>query len=385
MRQAMIRWAGFQGIRTAAFALALTLTGIPPAVAASPSVTRVANAWRRIESSTTLARTQPHAHVAVAAVPGSRKRAAIPPPLPACAAGIVAHLVEVGDLATDDRFIYFIDGEDLIARVAKEGGTPTLLGEVPGAVIVSMRADDASIYFTTWDDDSLTGSIYSVSKDGGPVKALVRGLATPFDLAVDGQFVYWVAAGTYSGSGDAFLADGSIGRAAKADGSGLLKLASNLSLPVALALDATYVYFGETGAGLGNPSAGLRRVPLAGGSVGKLVDGIIVGPVAVDSATVYYGTLTGSGTFEISSLPKSGGNPRLLVSDLDDISSLKPFGSTLYFVSESDVTTINAVPAAGGARRIVRTGGLATAKIAIEECLLYFASDENSTLERIPR
>ncbi len=369
--------------RSVVVAVALALTGIPAVLAASPSATRVANAWRRIELAATLARTQPSAHVAVAAASVARKRAAIPPPLPACSAGVVAYLVEVGDLATDDRYIYFIDGEDLISRVAKEGGTPTLLGEVPGVLIVAMAADDARIYFTTYDDDSFTGSIYSISKDGGPVKALVRGLATPFDLAVDGQFIYWVAVGT--SVADGFLADGSIGRAAKADGSGVVTLASNLALPVSLALDATHVYFGETGAGLGNPSVGLRRVPLAGGPVAKLLDGIIVGPVVVDSAAVYYGTLTGSGTFEIASLQKSGGNPRLLVSGLDDISSLKLWGSTLYYVSESDVTSINAVPAGGGAHRTVRTGGLATAKIAFEECLLYFASDENSTLERIPR
>jgi hypothetical protein len=291
--------------------------------------------------------------------------------------------VEVGDLALDDRYIYFVDGEDLIARVAKEGGTPTLLGEVPGALIVSMAMDDSRIYFTTYDDDSLTGSIYSISKDGGPVKALVRGQATPFEIAVDGQFIYWVAAGTFAG--DTFLADGSIGRAAKGDGSGLIKLASNLSLPLALAIDTTHVYFGEAGAGLGNPSAGLRRVPMSGGPVAKLLDGIIVGPVTVDSTSVYYGTLTGSGTFEIATLQKSGGSPRLLVSGLDDISSLQIWGSTLYYVSESDLTTINAIAVAGGASRTIRTGGLSTAKIALEECLLYFASDENSTLERIPR
>jgi hypothetical protein len=369
--------------RSVVMAVVLPLAGVPAAFAVSPSAARVANAWRRIEPAAARARTHPSARVALAAASVTRKRTVIPPPLPACAAGVVAHLVEVGDLATDDRYIYFVDGEDLISRVAKEGGTPVLLGEVPGSVIVAMAADDAQIYFTTYDDDSLTGSIYSISKDGGPVKALVRGLATPFDLAVDGQFIYWVAVGT--STADGFLADGSIGRAAKADGSGVLKLASDLSLPVSLALDATHVYFGETGAGLGNPSVGLRRVPLAGGPVGKLVDGITVGPVAVDSAAVYYGTLTGSGTFEIASLQKSGGNPRLLVSGLDDISSLKLWGSTLYYVSESDVTSINAVPAGGGAHRTVRTGGLATAKIAIEECLLYFASDENSTLERIPR
>lgn len=283
----------------------------------------------------------------------------------------------------DDRYIYFIDGEDLIARVAKTGGDATLLGEVPGAVIVSMTTDDTRIYFAAWDDQSLTGSIYSIAKDGGPVKALVRGLATPYDLAVDGQFIYWVAVGT--SSGDNFLGDGSIGRAAKGDGSGSIKLASNLSMPLSLAIDATNVYFGEAGGGLGNPSAGLRRVPEAGGSVSKLLDGVIVGPVTLDSAAVYYGSLISNGTLQVSSLPKSGGTPRLLVSGLDDVSSLKVFGATLYYVVASDVTTINTIPVAGGTSRIVRTGGLSTAHIAVEECLLYFASEENSTLERIPR
>jgi hypothetical protein len=119
--------------------------------------------------------------------------------------------------------------------------------------------------------------------------------------------------------------------------------------------------------------------------VTKLVDGVIVGPVTVDSASVYYASLIGDGSVQISTLQKSGGSPRLLVSDLDDVSSLKVFGSTLYYVVEADETSINAVPIAGGTPRTVRTGGLATATIAIEDCLLYFASEDTSTLERIPR
>jgi hypothetical protein len=381
MRQAMMKLALPQEWRTAAVALALTLAGVP-AFALSPSADRVMNAWRRIESASPRMRAQSLVPVAAAAS-STRRHAAAPPTPPACSAGVIARVVEVGDLAVDDHYIYFIDGEDIIARVVKDGGTQVLLGEVPGSVIISMTTDDARIYFATWDDDSLTGSIYSIAKDGGPVKALVRGLNTPFDLAVDGQFVYWVAVGT-SSDGD-FLGDGSIGRAAKGDGSGVVKLASNLSLPLSLAIDATNVYFGEAGAGLGNPSAGLRRVPLTGGSVTKLLDGVIVGPLTLDGAAVYYGTLMGDGSLQIAALPKSGGSPRLLLSGLDDVSSLKVFGSTLYYVVESDVTSINAIPVAGGASRTIRTGGLATATIAIEDCLLYFASDENSTLERIPR
>jgi hypothetical protein len=317
------------------------------------------------------------------AASSARRRAAAPPQPSACSAGVIARIVEVGDLALDDHYIYFIDGEDQIARVVKGGGTPSLLGEVPGSLIVSMTTDDSRIYFATWDDDSLTGSVYSIAKDGGPVKALVHGLTTPFELAVDGQFIYWVAVGT--STGEDFLSDGSIGRAAKSDGSGVTKLASDLSLPLALAIDATNVYFGEAGAGLGNPSGGVRRVPRTGGTVTKLLDNIIVGPLTLDASAVYYGVLLSDGSFQVSTLQKSGGSPRLLVSGLDDVSSLKVFGSTLYYVVESDETTINAVPNAGGTPRIIRTGDLATATIAIEDCLLYFASEENSTLERIPR
>jgi hypothetical protein len=381
MRQTMMKLAVLRKWRTAAFVLALTLAGVPTAFALSPSADRVMSAWRRIESVSPRMHAQSLVPVAAAAS-STRRHAAVPPPS-ACSAAVIARVVEVGDFAIDDHYIYFIDGEDIIARVAKTGGTQQLLGEVPGSLIISMTTDDARIYFTTWDDDSLTGSVYSIAKDGGPIKALVRGLNTPFALAVDGQFVYWVAVGT--SSGEDFIGDGSIGRAAKSDGSGVVKLASNLSLPLSLAIDATNVYFSEAGAGLGNPSAGLRRVPLAGGSVTKLVDGVIVGPVTLDSASVYYVTLIGDGSLQIATLPKSGGSPRLLLSALDDVSSIKVFGPTLYYVSESDLTTINAIPVAGGTPRIIRTGGLATATIAIEDCLLYFASDENSTLERIPR
>src|SRR5216684_3912530 len=104
--------------RSVALAASLALTGIPAALAASPSVARVANAWRRIERiapPAARAGSQPPAHAAVAAASVTRKRTVIPPPLPACAAGVVAHLVEVGDLATDARYIYFVDGEDMIA------------------------------------------------------------------------------------------------------------------------------------------------------------------------------------------------------------------------------------------------------------------------------
>jgi hypothetical protein len=368
-------------MRRSMTALSLTLAAIPAAFAAPPHANPVNHAWHRMESASRIhARSLPPV---AAAATGSRRRAVTPPIPSACSAGVVANLVEVGDLAVDEHYIYFVDGEDIIARVAKEGGSPILLGEVPGAVIVSMTTDDTRIYFATWDDDSFTGSIYSLAKEGGPVKALVRGLNTPFDLVVDGQFIYWVEVGTLSG--EDFLSDGAIGRAAKGDGSGVLKLAASLSMPVALAIDATSVYFGETGGGLGNPSAGLRRVPLTGGSTTKLLDGIIVGPVTLDNFSVYYGTLTGDGMLQVSTQPKSGGTSRTLVSGLDDVSFIKVFGSTLYYVVESDVTTINAIPVAGGSIRIVRTGGLATAQIAIEDCLLYFASDEDSTLEQIPR
>jgi hypothetical protein len=204
MRQAMMKLTAIRVWRTAVFALAFTLSGIPAAFASSPSADRVVNAWRRIES------VSPRMYAkswvpATAAASSTRRRAAAPPAPSACSPAVIAQIVEVGDFALDDHFIYFIDGEDQIARVVKTGGTPALLGEVPGSLLVSMTTDDTRIYFATWDDDSFTGSIYSIAKDGGPIKALVRGLNTPFALAVDGQFIYWVAVGTPSG--EDFLGD----------------------------------------------------------------------------------------------------------------------------------------------------------------------------------
>jgi hypothetical protein len=377
MCQTQRKWR--QSCRPVVLAVVLALTVIPAAFAVAPSAARISAVWRRIESAAP-ARKQPLANVVAAAATGGRRRAVLAPG--ACSAGVVASIVEVGDLAIDDQYIYFVDGSDTIARVSKAGATPTLLGEVPGIPIVAMAIDDARIYFATLDDSSFVGTIHSMAKNGGPIKTLVSGIATPFDLAVDGQFVYWAAVGT--STDDDFLGDGSIGRANKGDGSDVINLASNLSTPLFLTVDATHVYFSEVGSGRGNPSAGLRRVSLTGGTVLKLVDGVPVGPMAVDSSAVYFSSVNSGESLDISSMPKSGGTPRLLLTNLEDTETLKVWASTLYFTGTiGDVLNLSAIPVAGGTTRLVKSE-LYSSEFGLEECLAYFAT-EHSTLERAPR
>jgi hypothetical protein len=377
MGQKQMKWRQLH--RPFVLAVVLALTAIPAAFAVSPSAARISAVWRRIDSAAR-ARKQPLANVVAAAATGGRRRAVIAPG--PCSAGVVASIVEVGDLAIDDQYIYFVDGSDTIARVSKAGATSTLLGEVPGIPIVAMAIDDSRIYFATLDDSSFVGTIHSMAKSGGPIKTLVSGIATPFDLAVDGQFVYWAAVGT--STDDDFLGNGSIGRANKGDGSGVINLASNLSTPLFLTVDATHVYFSEVGAGRGNPSAGLRRVSLTGGTVLKLVDGVPVGPLAVDSSAVYFSSVNSGESLNISSMPKSGGTTRLLLTNLEDTETLKVWASTLYFTGTiGDVMNLSAIPVAGGTTRLVKSE-LYSSEFGLEECLVYFAT-EHSTLERAPR
>ena len=318
----------------------------------------------------------------VSADSGGRRRGSRTPAKGSCTAGVVTDLVEAYDLAMDDQNIYFVEGEDIIARVSRSGGTPQLLGETPGSSILSLAIDDTRVYFTVLDGVDGMGRICSVPKSGGTVQTLVNNLKTPYDLVVDSQFVYWVALGTFTD--EDILADGSIGRALK-NGTGVAVLASNLSTPLALAVDATHVYFDEVGAGRGNSSAGLRRVSLTGGSVEKLVDGSAVGTMTLDATSVYFVGVDAGGAVSVNSIPRSGGIPRVLISGLDDASSPKVWDSSLYYSATiGDVTSIEVVSITSGLARTVKVVPLLTPDFLLESCLLYY-STTNSTIERSPR
>jgi hypothetical protein len=72
----------------------------------------------------------------------------------------------------------------------KAGGAATNLA--PGENVRGVAVDDAFIYFT--DDTSTTGRILKVAKSGGTPTVLAENQDSPISIAVDATSVYWACA-----------------------------------------------------------------------------------------------------------------------------------------------------------------------------------------------
>jgi hypothetical protein len=316
-------------------------------------------------------------HVAIRsnfAVATTRRRAVQPPPPSPCELQVLREPVFANWLAIDSDFIYVADYMAGLFRVPKAGLPPTFLADV-GAEIGPFALDATTIYFITANADA-TGSIYSVPKSGGTAKLLATDLLAPVDIRVDDSAVYWVALGTIGF--DTIASDGSIERIGK-DGNGRHLLADKLNTPLAMAIDDTDVYFGETGLAEGNASAGLRRVNKSGGAVTNLTDDDPVLAIATTATDVFYSDIP-----NLLRLPKAGGTPSLLFTDLV-AESIYIVDQTVYSAAVDALqnTSIVAVPIGGGAMRIVRSVNLDMQALAFDDCAVYYVAD--SRLERAPR
>jgi hypothetical protein len=111
---------------------------------------------------------------------------------------------------------------------------------------------------------------------GGNVVTLATQQAGPVAIAIDAQNVYWVN----------YVTSGSVMKV-PLNGGTAVGLAT-ADLPIALALDDTYVYF----AAQGNVTTGgsIQRVPIAGGNAVTIASGVAMTPngVQVDANNVYW-------------------------------------------------------------------------------------------------
>ena len=323
------------------------------------------------------------------AVPAAaQRRRAVYPAAPPCAETVLAAPFLTYDLALDGDVLYFADDEGGVFRLSRNGGEPTrLVGLNDGTLVVSLAVDEQSVYFSTAAPDGFLASIYSVQKSGGRPALLASGVVTPFDLAIDEEFIYWNSIGTPED--EEFLPDGKIERMRK-DGSARTTLASSLSYPLAIALDGPNVLFGETGLAMGNDSAGLRSVPKSGGVVTALIDDQPVLGIAATDTNIYIGAVditAEAGT--VSSLSKGTNTLTRLVSDAGLPIALRVIGNDLYYFLLSDIDTIRTVPTTGGTARIVKQADFATQEYAVDACAIFFATIDYDTffgtIRRAPR
>jgi hypothetical protein len=309
----------------------------------------------------------------VATSASARRRAAgWPFALLPCVPGVVTFAPAVTDFAVDGGFVYFGDENGGVWRVPREGATPpTQLAGFPG-VVFWVEVDATRVYFAGVSGE-FTADIFSIPKEGGAPATIASAVLTPGVLATDAQFIYWASLGSLAG--EDFLADGAVRRVPKSGGA-VQTLVSNLSFPIAVTVAGGKVYYGETGIGLGNPSAGLRRVPVDGGAVTKLFDDDPVGSIAVDGASVYFTVFQlGTGLVDILRIPIGGGTPAVLAGGFDFADGLVLQGGNLYFVAESNESgSVQAINLANGSPRVIREVELRLSRLAFDECLIYYAT-----------
>ncbi|HYS55187.1 MAG TPA: DUF5050 domain-containing protein [Thermoanaerobaculia bacterium] len=296
-----------------------------------------------------------------------RRRVVQPPRNSACAQAVVVQPIELNWLVLSGDTFFLSDRTFGIKKAPKSGGIPLPVSPKIGLDIPQIAVDETSIYFITVDD-ATTGSIYSVSKNGGTPKLLATKLAAPIDLALDATSVYWANLGTLMG--DDIAADGSIERILK-NGTGRQVLADKLSTPSSIALDDADVYFSEVGLGTGNPSAGLRRVSKSGGAVAKLIDDFPLLTVASSGTDVIYsGLRKNAGVFRV---PKAGGTPQLLADGLLGLMIVVRDGVVYAFVvDENSNALIVSVPLLGGTLRVLRSADFDSRSIAVDDCAVYY-------------
>lgn len=227
-------------------------------------------------------------------------------------------------------------------------------GEPPYAPL-ALAADATTVY---WTDSRTSGAIRSRPADqSNPAAALIDGQDFPLYVAIDDEFVYWTN-------------DGGLVLRANRDGGGVSMVASSLGDGPAggLAVDATHVYFADTGGGrifsipkdgsgqlsvvaanqLGPlgvavndrhaywtsvDSGEVKRRSLDGGPVEIIASGQ-VGPswIALGPNHVYWTNRTGNA---VMSADTASFRVRVVASGQDDPNGVALDGDTLYWVNQT--------------------------------------------------
>jgi hypothetical protein len=136
-----------------------------------------------------------------------------------------------------------------------------------------IAVDESSVYWTVGGNTYGDGKVRRIAKAGGVVETLATGLKLPQDVAVDATTVFWIE----TGSG----ADGSLQSREKAGGPPKV-LVGGLKNPSALALDNDYAYVAEFECG------SISRVPKAGGAPQVVTTACDAASLMVSGSSVFW-------------------------------------------------------------------------------------------------
>lgn len=302
-----------------------------------------------------------------------RRRAVAHPPV--CETSAITTASGVIDLAVDDAYVYFGDSGGSLWRVVKSGGSPDLLSRMIGTSIYFLAIDASNLYFQAGDLTSGLQSVYVIPKSGGQPKLLVSSLRWALDMIPDGDWLYVLSAGSLGPP--PWPSDGRIMRVRK-DGTALETIASALRAPMAMRLDGDTLYFTEAGTSPADPDGGVRRVPKSGGAITTVATLPVAWALAQDGTSLYVMRVIGSDLGAVDVVSKRDGSvtPLLSAVGFEPIEPMEVVGGSLVFMNVVSATKarIEALPLAGGERRIVREFARNFPQFAADSCAVYFST-----------
>lgn len=252
-------------------------------------------------------------------------------------------------------------------------GAPTLSDQLATTQnqVLSLALANGQLY---WLDMGGVGRVPTDASSAG-TEIATGGTGDVFALggtiATNATTVFWADGDFPSGSVDSVATSGT-GRATIAQ----------VDEPIGVAIDATNIYFSTFGSS-DNAVGTIVKQPLGGGASIVLASGLsTVGPIAIDSTTVYWSDMFGG----VASVPIAGGSVTTLVPPqytlppstiLDDSpAAIAVANGSVYWTSTpldgTSPGTIDAVSTSGGAARVVATPVTRPTGLAVDDTFVYW-------------
>jgi hypothetical protein len=204
------------------------------------------------------------------------------------------------------------------------------------------------------------------------IVALASGLSKPGCLVLDATHAYWANTGK-----------GSIMKVPIAGGTPTLLATGQKGLE-SMAVDRTHLYWTDRATNMGDGT--VMKLPLAGGAPVQLVGGQqYPSSIAVDATHVYWSNYN-SGA--ILRAPLAGGEPEELVTEVDaHPKDLKIDATRAYWTNEGvrDIPGSTLVaPLGGGDAKKLAGARDGSSTLALDRTHAYLASQRNGTIARVP-
>ena len=231
----------------------------------------------------------------------------------------------------------------------------TLAGAVGPSVpadVAGLAVSGTSLFYASYSGTT----VHSVPLSGGTPSPFASGQNRPFDVAIYGANLYWsnyqsgaiaskpLAGGAVSAvssspgfatwiavdTANVYWLDGNVNKAVRTGGPAVvLSVAHSLHL-VGLAVDAQYVYWGDTDLGV------IRKAPIAGGAEVTLASGSYApADLAVDGTYVYW-----TDSDAVMKIPITGGSVTTVASGLNAPRGIAVDATHVYVASYGDAAIL---------------------------------------------